>query len=435
MIHNPKMETLPREDMIQLQVERLQSTLFRVYRNVAFYKQMFDEHGIDIEKIKSKADLAFVPPTTKDDLRRSYPYDMFAVPLRDIVRIHSTSGTTGMPIVVGYTKNDLRNWSECTARLLVGCGVTEHDAVQVAFRYDLFTGGFGFHQGAEFIGASVIPASTVHPDKQLLIMKDFKTTTLACAPSFALHIATAIEEKKMHPEELQLRVGLFGAEPWSENIRQRIENALRITAYDTYGLTEVIGPGVAGECECRCGLHVNEDHFIVEVIDPATLMPVPEGEKGELVFTTITKEGFPLIRYRTGDIAAIIGSGTCACGRTSVRISRIEGRNDDMIFFEGIKLFPAQVEEMLLAIEGTAPHFQIILDRDGGRETFELRVEVREGVITIDKPKNIEALRETIVRKVETAFGIRAHVTLVEPKTFLRESEGKARRVIDRRSK
>ncbi len=433
MIYNPKAETIPRDDMNQLQIERLQSTLLRVYRNVAFYKQMFDEHKIDIEKIKSRSDLALVPFTTREDLGKSYPYGMFAVPLRDIVRIHSTSGTTGRPIVVGYTKNDLRNWSECTARVLAAADVNEHDTVQVAFRYDLFTGGFGFHQGAELIGASVVPASTVHPEKQLNIMKDYKTTVLLCTPSFALHIAAYLEEKKMHPEELYLKTALFGAEPWSENLRQRLEQSLRVKSYDTYGLTEVMGPGVAGECPERNGLHVNEDHFIAEIVNPETLAVVKDGEEGELVFTTIAKEGFPLVRYRTGDIASVVSREQCRCGRTSLRISRITHRTDDMIFFEGTKLFPSQVEEMLLAIKGTAPHYEIILDSTNGNDSLELRVEVMQEVVSIDKPKNLEELREKIAKRIAEQFGIRAKVTLVEPKTFAKESEGKAKRVIDRR--
>jgi phenylacetate-CoA ligase len=433
MIYNPKIETLSREDITQLQIERLQSTLYRVYRNVAFYKQMFDENKIDIEKIKSHADLALIPFTTKDDLRRSYPYGMFAVPLRDIVRIHSTSGTTGSPVVVGYTKNDLRNWSECTARLLAACGVTEHDTAQIAFKYDLFTGGFGFHQGAELIGASVVPASNVHPEKQIMIMKDYKTTAVLCTPSFALHIASILEEKKIHPEELFLKIGIFGAEPWTENVRARLIDSLHIKAFDTYGLTEVGGPGVAGECEEHSGLHVNEDHFIVEIIDQNTLEPVKNGEAGELVFTTITKEGFPVIRYRTGDIASIAGREKCRCGRTFTRISRITGRTDDMIFFEGIKLFPSQIEEMLSSIKGTAPLYEIVIDRDNGSDTFELRVEVMPGAISIDKPKNLEELRDRIVKKIDELFGIQARVTLVEPKTFLREADGKVKKVIDRR--
>jgi phenylacetate-CoA ligase len=433
MIYSPKAETIPREDMTQLQIERLQSTLLRVYRNVSFYRQMFDENKIDIEKIKSHEDLALVPFTTREDLRISYPYGMFAVPLRDIVRIHSTSGTTGKPIVVGYTKNDLRNWSECTARVLAAAGVSEHDTVQVAFRYDLFTGGFGFHQGAELIGASVVPASTVHPEKQLAIMKDYKTTILLCTPSFGLHIAATIEEKKIHPEELSLTTGLFGAEPWSENIRGKLEGALRLKAFDTYGLTEVMGPGIAGECAEHNGLHVNEDHFIVEIINPTTLAHVKPGEEGELVFTTITKEGFPLIRYRTGDIASVIDTDTCKCGRTTLRISRISHRTDDMIFFEGIKLFPSQIEEMLLAVEGIAPHYEVILDSANGNDTFELRVEVMHEVISIDKPKNLEDLREKIAKRITELFGIHAKVTLVEPRTFMKESEGKAKRVIDKR--
>ena len=355
MILEKEFETLPRDELEQLQVERLQSTLYRVYRYVSFYKQSFDSHGVNIEAIKSIKDLAKLPFTTKEDLRKSYPYDMFAVPLRDILRIHSTSGTTGKPIIVGYTKNDLRHWTSCTARLLAAAGVDEHDVVQIAFPFNLFTGGFGFHQGAEQIGASVIPSSTSPPEKQIMIMRDFKTTVLLCAPSYAVNIASTLGEFQVHAESLNLKVGLFGAEPWGENLRSQLEEGLHIDALDNYGLTEVIGPGVAGECQYKNGLHINEDHFVVEVIDPKTLEPLPLGQEGELVFTTITKEGFPLIRYRTGDISALIEE-PCACGRSTRRMRRVSGRTDDLIFIKGQKVFPSQIEEILLEAEGTAPH-------------------------------------------------------------------------------
>jgi phenylacetate-CoA ligase len=433
MIYSEKMETLSREDLEQLQIERLQSTLNRVYRNVAFYKHIFDEHTINIETIKSVKNLSQLPFTTREDLNKSYPYDMFAVPLKDIVRIHSTSGTTGRPIVVGYTKNDLRNWTECTARLLAAAGATEHDVVQIAFQYDLFTGGFGFHQGAQLIGASVIPASTSPIEKQIIIMKDFKTTILICTPGFGFHISRMLEEKKIHPETLSLKTGLFGAEPWSERMRTQIEDGLHITAIDTYGLTEIIGPGVAGECCERDGLHICEDHFIVEVINPKTLAPVPQGEEGELVFTTITKEGFPLIRYRTGDIGAIVSTEPCKCGRTSARMSRITGRTDDMIFFEGQKLFPSQIEEILFEVEGTEPHFQIVLDREGVTDTIEIQVEISGNITLIDKLKNLESLRDTIMKRIENALGIVVKVTLVEPRSISKDPAHKVKRVIDNR--
>jgi phenylacetate-CoA ligase len=433
MILEKEFETLARDELEQLQVERLQATLYRVYRYVSFYKQSFDAHGVNIENIKSIQDLAQLPFTTKEDLRRSYPYDMFAVPLRDILRIHSTSGTTGKPIIVGYTKNDLRHWTDCTARLLAAAGVDEHDVVQIAFPFNLFTGGFGFHQGAEQIGASVIPSSTSPPEKQIMIMKDFKTTVLICAPSYAVNLASALGDLKIHAESLNLKAGLFGAEPWGENLRSQLEEGLHIDALDNYGLTEVIGPGVAGECEHKNGLHVNEDHFVVEVVDPKTLEVLPLDREGELVFTTITKEGFPLIRYRTGDISALIEE-PCSCGRTTRRMRRVTGRTDDLIFIKGQKVFPSQIEEILLEAEGTAPHYRIILDRQDGNDTMEVQVEISEAFPAFDELKNLERLRDTIARKIEVVLGVDAKVTLVEPRSLMRDSGAKARRVTDNRS-
>ena len=434
MILNRFYETLTRDELEQVQIERLQSTLNRVYRYVAFYRQAFDRSGIELEKIKSVADLTRLPFTTKEDLRKSYPYDMFAVPLRDIVRIQATSGTTGKPIIVGYTKNDLRNWTECTARLLAAAEVDEHDVVQVAFSYSLFTGGFGFHQGAEKLGASVIPASNAGPEQQILIMRDFKTTVLVCAPSFAAQLSAVLAGLGMHAEKLHLRVGLFGAEPWSEGLRAQLEEGLHLRALDNYGLTEVIGPGVAGECGERNGLHINEDHFIVELINPDTLQPAAPGETGELVFTTITKEGFPLIRYRTGDLSRLI-PGECPCGRTLARMERVSGRTDDLIFIEGLKVFPSQIEDILLGCEGATPQFRIVLDREGGLDTLEVQVELSEQLPAFDELKTLERVRGTIARRIEAVIGIQAKVSLVEPRSLGRETRGKARRVVDNRQR
>ena len=432
MIYNQNEETMSREDLEQLQVERLQSTLNRVYRNVAFYKSIFDKNKIDITRIKSSKDMALLPFTTREDLNNSYPYDMFAVPLKDIVRIHSTSGTTGRPVVVGYTKNDLRHWTDCTARLLTAAGITEHDVVQIAFHYDLFTGGFGFHQGAEAIGASVIPASTSTLEKQILIMRDFKTTALLATPGFALHIGLVLEEKKIHPENLFLKAGIMGAEPWSEKMRERISSLLHITPLDTYGLTEVMGPGVAGECQQREGLHVNEDHFILEVINPDTGDAVGDGSEGELVFTTITKEGFPLIRYRTGDLGSVVSREKCACGRTTLRMSRITGRTDDMIFFEGSKLFPSQMEELLMGVPGATSSFRIQLEREEETDRMDIHVEIAD-TIKIDELKSLETLRDTIARQIEKRFRINAKVILSGPGSIMTEENGKTRRVVDNR--
>lgn len=432
-MYNREYESMGREDMNQLQIERLQLTLNRVYRNVAFYKSLFDEHSVSIEDIKSLEDLKKLPFTTKEDLRKSYPYDMFAVPLRDIVRIHSTSGTTGKPIVVGYTKADIGIWSSLLARVLTAAGVQDHDFIQIAFNYNLFTGGFGFHYGAEKIGASVIPSSNSEILKQIAIMKDFKTSVLTSTPGFALHIAAVLKEQGIHPESLNLRVGILGAEPWSENLRSEIETALHIDAYDNYGITEVMGPGVAFECAEKKGLHVNEDHFIVEVIHPETLEPTAPGEKGELVFTTISKQGFPLIRYRTGDISALHAE-ECPCGRTLTRMEKVSGRTDDMIIVEGTNVFPSQVEEALLEIEGVEPHYEIILNRESGMDSMEIKVEVTDMLSLVDEIKSLENFRDTIRRHLYAVLDINPVVTLVETKSLARSTGGKMKRIIDNRN-
>jgi len=333
--------------------------------------------------------------------------------------------------MVGYTKNDLRNWTECTARLLAAAGVDEHDVVQIAFPYNLFTGGFGFHQGAEKIGASVIPASNANTESQLMIMRDFKTSVLICAPGFAARIAACLSSSGLHAERLHLRTGLFGSEPWSEALRAELERGLHLKALDNYGLTEVMGPGVAGECQERSGLHVNEDHFIVEVVDPLTGEARPPGEEGELVFTTITKEGFPLIRYRTGDLSRLL-PGACSCGRTLARIRRVAGRTDDLIFFQGQKVFPSQIEEILASTEGATSQFRVVLDREGGLDTMDVQVEISEAVPAFDEMKNLERLRDSLARAIETVLGVQAKVSLVEPRSLARDA--KIRRVVDRRS-
>jgi phenylacetate-CoA ligase len=431
-LYNPECETISRDELEQLQFERLQSTLNRVYRTVAFYRSAFDAHGVNLERLKDMAALRDLPFTTKEDLQKSYPYDMFAVPLHDIVRIHTTSGTTGKPIVVGYTKNDLRSWQECSARLLAAAGVTEHDVVQVALHYSLFAEGFGFHQGAERIGASVIPASlTTGVAKQIVIMRDFKTTVLISTPSHALNIAASLDEAQVHVERLHLRLGLFGGERWSDPLRRHLEERLNITSVDTYGPTEVMGPGVAGECGQRQGLHINEDHFIVEVIDPKTLKHVAAGEEGELVLTTIMKEGFPLIRYRTGDITRLIAE-PCSCGRTFVRIASIIGRTDDLVLVHGVGFFPSQIEEILAGFEGTSPYFQIVLDQEGGIDTVQIRVEISDSIQSLDALKTLEALRIQVAQRIKAVLDVEAKVVLVEPRS-LRQLAGGAERVIDRR--
>jgi phenylacetate-CoA ligase len=431
-LYNAKCETMPRDELEQLQFERLQSTLNRVYRNVAFYKAAFDAHRVNLERLKDLRAMQELPFTTKEDLQKSYPYDMFAVPLRDIVRIHTTSGTTSKPIVVGYTQNDLRNWRECAARLLTAAGVTQHDVVQIALHYSLSAEGFGFHQGAERVGASVIPASlATGVTKQIIIMRDFKTTVLVSTPSHALNIALSLEEAQVHPERLSLRLGLFGGERWSDPLRRQLEERLRITSIDTYGPTDVMGPGVAGECHLRHGLHINEDQFVVEVVDPKTLAPVGTGGEGELVLTTIVKEGFPLIRYRTGDITRLTPE-PCPCGRTFVRMAPISGRTDDLVLIRGVGFFPAQVEEIIAEFDGTGRHFQIILDQEGGVDTIQIRVEISGNIPSLDEVKALETLRRQVARRVKEVLDIEAKVILLEPGS-LRQLTGGAERVVDRR--
>jgi phenylacetate-CoA ligase len=425
-------ETMPHEELQQLQIERLQMTLNRAYRNVAFYRQAFDAAKIDLETIRDINDIRRLPFTTRDDLAASYPYGMFAVPLRDIVRVHATSGTTGKPIAVGYTKNDIMHWSELVARQLAAIDINEHDVVQIAFNYGLFTGGLGFHYGAERIGASVIPASTgrnVH--EQVMIMRDYKATVLVTMPNHAASIAHAVEETGIRSEDLRLRVGMFGAEPWSETLRKHLEQRLHLTAYDSYGLSEIMGPGVAAECRGRCGLHVNEDHFIVEVVNPSTLEPVKPGDEGELVFTTITKEGFPVIRYRTRDLARLI-PGACACGRTTVRMSRIAGRTDDMIIVLGAKVFPSQIQEALLDILGARPEYRIVLDRKDDIDAMELLVALSE-TAGFDEMRTLERLRKQIVSRIQTDYDIEPKVTFVEAGSLRQKEGSKDKPVIDNR--
>lgn len=432
MIYSREFETMLREDLEQLQVERLQMTLNQVYRNVSSYKSLYDEHHIDISDIKSLDDLSRLPLTSKENLKQSYPYKAFAVPLRDIVRIHSTSGTTGNPVVVGYTKNDLNIWSSLVARVLCSVGINNGSLVQIAFDYSQSTAGLGFHYGAEKLGASVIPAAGEEVLKQIQIMKDYRSSALISTPGYALHIASVLEKQGIDPQELNLSIGLFGAEPWSEQLRTEIESRLKIKAYDNYGLSEIIGPGVAYECECRCGLHVNEDNFIVEVIDPETLEVLPEGEEGELVFTTVAKHAFPLIRYRTGDISGII-PGSCSCGRTFRRIERVSGRIDDMIIIDGNNVFPSQIEALLFEIEGVEPHFQIILTREEGLTAIELKVEMTPGLFSFDEIKRVQDFKDRIQNKLVTSLGLHAKITLIEPQKMGRTNGEKIKRVVDRR--
>ncbi len=421
---------MAREDLEQLQLERLQSTLYRVGTHVPFYKKKFEELKLNFGDIKSLDDLRRLPFTVKQDLRDNYPYGLFAVPLRDVVRVHSSSGTTGLATVVGYSRNDIKNWSNLVARVLTGAGVTKDDVIQIAFGYGLFTGGFGLHYGAERLGASVIPISAGNTKRQIRIMQDFKTTALVCTPSYALVIADTMMEMGINPNGLSLRYGLFGAEPWSEAMRKEINEKLGIRATDNYGLSEVMGPGVAGECaECN-GLHINEDHFLMEIIDPETLEPVEPGEVGELVITTLTKEAFPMIRYRTRDLTRFIPE-PCPCGRTFTRMQRVMGRTDDMLIIKGVNVFPVQIEKVLFEIDGTEPHYQIIVERENHSDKATVLVEVTESIF-FDQMKKQRRMVDLIKARLASELGIGVQVKLVEDKT-LERSEGKTKRVIDKR--
>jgi len=427
---NQKYECLPRKELKILQLTRLKKTLERAFHNVPHYRNIMQQAGVEPHDLETLEDLKKFPFTKKQDLRDNYPYGMFAVPLSEVVRIHSSSGTTGKPTVVGYTRNDLNTWSELMARSLMSAGVQKDDVIQNAYGYGLFTGGLGVHYGAEKIGASIIPISGGNTKRQVMIMKDYGTSILTCTPSYALYIAEVIEEMGLSPENFNLKAGIFGAEPWSENIRKEIEDRLGILAIDIYGLSEIIGPGVAVECENKNGLHVMEDHFLVEIIDPETGEVLPPGERGELVFTSLTKEALPIIRYRTGDISRLI-TDECKCGRTSMKIGRIEGRTDDMLIIRGVNVFPTQIEHVLLEIGETEPHYQLIVDRIGQLDILEVQVEVSEKMY-FDEIKRIENLSNKIQNEIESILGVSVKVKLVEPKTITR-SEGKAKRVIDKR--
>lgn len=427
---NEHIEKMPREQMRELQSERIVKLVKRVYDNVPHYRQKMKDKGILPEDIKSVDDLKNLPFTYKQDLRDTYPYGLFAKPLSDIVRIHASSGTTGKQTVVGYTSKDIDMWADCVARALVSTGVSREDVIQVAYGYGLFTGGLGLHYGSEKLGAAVIPISGGNTARQIQTIMDFGSTVLACTPSYAAYIAEELMEKGYGPDDNKLRVGIFGAEPWSNQMREDIENKLGIIACDIYGLSEVLGPGVSCNCIYRNGLHIPEDHFIPEIIDPETGEVLPEGEKGELVFTTLTKEGLPLIRYRTRDISALDYS-VCECGRTSVRMERVSGRTDDMLIIRGVNVFPSQIESVLLEMDGVEPHYQLIIDRVGGLDVLEVQVELSSNLFS-DEVKKIEKLEAQIISALFNVLGIRAKVRLVEPKTIMR-SEGKAKRVIDKR--
>jgi phenylacetate-CoA ligase len=429
--YNEEFETLPRQALDALQLKRLQAVLEKVYSKVPFYMNSFNKAGVCPADIKSLADLRHLPFTTKQDMRDSYPYALFAAPLEEIVRIHASSGTTGKPTVVGYTHKDIENWSELMARSFVTAGVHKGDIIHNAYGYGLFTGGLGAHYGAERLGASVIPISGGNTKRQIMIMQDFGSTVLTCTPSYSLFMAEEAGIEGVDFKNLKFRIGIFGAEPWSEEMRKEIEAKLNLDAIDIYGLSEIMGPGVAIECiEAKNGLHIWEDHFIPEIINPDTGMPVPDGEKGELVITTITKQGIPLIRYRTRDITSL-NRETCICGRTHARIARMSGRSDDMLIIRGVNVFPSQIESILVRIEGVEPHYLLIVDRKDNLDTLEVQVEVDERIFS-DEIKILQKLARLIEKEIKDMLGVTCTVKLVEPKTIQR-SEGKSVRVLDKR--
>jgi len=423
-------ETMSRADLQALQLQRLQTQVVRVYEKVPFYRQKLMEQGLTPQAIRSYEDLYKLPFTYKRDFRDNYPLGLTAVPKEQIVRLHASSGTTGKPTVVAYTAGDIDTWSEVMARTLTAAGVTKHDVVHNAYGYGLFTGGLGFHYGAERVGAMVIPMSGGATKRQIMLLQDLGSTVLCCTPSYALFLAETALEMGVDLRESSLRVGIFGAEPWTQRMRAEIESKLGLKAIDIYGLSEVIGPGVSVECEYQAGLHIFEDHFLAEVVDPATGEPLPYGTRGELVFTTLTKEALPVIRYRTGDITSL-NAEPCACGRTLVRMEKISGRTDDMLIVRGINVFPSQIETVLLQVEGVQPHYQIIVDRQRTLDDLEVWVEVSEEVFA-DDIRGLQALEGRIRDELRNMLGITARVKLVEPKSIQR-SEGKAKRVIDRR--
>ena len=432
MIWNKEIECMSRQNMRILQSERLKQLVQQVYDNVAFYRRRMDEMGVKPSDIQSIDDIVKLPFTYKNDLRDHYPFGLFAVPMKDIVRIHASSGTTGKPTTVGYTQNDIENWREVLARCLSMAGISSSDIMQVSYGYGLFTGGLGVHYGAETIGATVIPVSGGNTRRQLQLMADYGSTVLACTPSYALHLADALAENAYSLADLKLKIGVFGAEPWTENMRLELEKKWSIKAYDIYGLSEIMGPGVANDCECHTGLHIHEDHFFPEIVHPDTKQPMPDGEEGELVFTTLTKEGIPLLRYNTRDLSTLNRS-TCECGRTTVRMKKITGRSDDMLIIRGVNLFPSQIEHVLLEMGETSAHYMLYVDKINNLDTLELKVELDEANM-METIRDLQNLSKKIEHALNSAIGLSVKVTLVEPKTIAR-SEGKAVRVIDNRKK
>lgn len=432
VLYDIRNETLPREELKVLQLSRLQEQCRRVYATVPFYHKRFDEMGVKPSDIRSLDDLRRLPFTVKQDLRNHYPFGLFAVPRDNIARVHASSGTTGQAVVVGYTKRDLETWASLMSRCMYACGVTPQDIVHVAYGYGLFTGGLGAHGGAEALGAMVVPASGGSTRRQTVLLRDLGATVLACTPSYALHLWEVGQESGIDFRDLALRIGIFGGEPWSESMRHSMEEKMGLAAHNIYGLSEVMGPGVAIDCSEHNGLHIWEDHFLAEIVDPATGEPLPEGETGELVITTLTKEGSPLIRYRTRDLTSMV-SEPCRCGRTHARLSRFQGRSDDMLIIRGVNVFPQQIEEMLLKSDGLSPNYQIVVDRQGSLDTIEVQVEVNDNLFA-DQVRKMQELEGRLRKNIKDFFGVTAKVRLMEPHS-LERSVGKATRVIDKRPK
>lgn len=427
---NEEIECMDHESMKKLQSERLVAQVKHVYENVPYYKKLMDEKGVTPDDIHGIEDLYKLPFLSKADLRETYPYGLLAKPLSDCVRIHSTSGTTGKRVVAFYTQHDIDLWDECCARAITAAGGTNEDVCQVSYGYGLFTGGAGLNGGSHKVGCLTLPMSSGNTERQIQFMRDLGSTILCCTPSYAAYIGETLHEMGMGPDDIKLKAGIFGAEPWTEEMRQEIERLLGIKAYDIYGLTETSGPGVAFECEAQNGMHINEDNFIAEIIDPDTGEVLPEGSKGELVFTSITKEAFPLLRYRTRDIC-VLSREKCSCGRTLVKMTKPMGRSDDMLIIKGVNVFPSQIESVLLKMSNATPNYQIVVDRAGNVDTFEIKVELSDDMFT-DTIKSVEVLERKISSDIQSILGIRAKITLVEPKSIPR-SEGKAVRVIDKR--
>lgn len=432
MIWDKEVECMQRSSMEELQLSRLRQVVARVYDNVPFYRKALDDRKVGVNHIRSLKDISLLPFTTKDDIRNNYPYGLFSVPLKKIVRLHASSGTTGKPTVVGYTKNDIDLWANMVTRIAVAAGAREEDVAQVAFGYGLFTGAFGLHYGLEKLGSTIVPASTGNTERQIMLMQDFGTTILVSTPSYALYLAETAHSMGVDTHSLNVRLGLFGAEGCSEEMRQVIERIWGINALENYGMSELIGPGVSGECECKEGLHINEDHFYPEIIDPVTGTPLPYGEMGELVITTMTKEGFPLLRYRTRDVTSL-NPEPCRCGRTLIRMKKVQGRTDDMLKIRGVNVFPSQIESVLVGIREIGPHYNIIVRKKGYLDEMEVMVELADETLLEDFRK-LEGLQNTIKHRLRVILSIDANVRLVQPKTIAR-SEGKAKRIIDLRNK